>query len=116
MIRFPVQYLPAKNDLVVGVVKVRTAETFILDIAAPLDAILGGLEFDGVTKRNKPNLKIGTTVFCRVLEYSKYTGAKLSCQNKGFTGKKHNEMGELKDGYVFWVPQYKHQVIQNTLL
>jgi exosome complex RNA-binding protein Rrp4 len=25
-------------------------------------------------------------------------------------------MGELKDGYIFWIPQYKHQIIQNNLL
>lgn len=65
--KFPVQYLPARNDFVIGVIKVKTSETFIVDIGAPMDAVLGGLEFDGVTKRNKPNLKIGTLVFCRVV-------------------------------------------------
>lgn len=43
LIRFPIQYLPAKNDLVIGIIKVRTAETYIVDIGAPLDANLGGL-------------------------------------------------------------------------
>lgn len=90
LVRFPVQYLPMKNDLIIGVIKIWTAETFIVDIAAPLDALLGGLEFDGVTKRNKPNLKVGAIVFCRVVEYSKYTGGKLSCINKGFSSKKNN--------------------------
>lgn len=41
--RFGVQYSPVKNDLVIGIVKVRTAETFIVDIGAPMDGILGGL-------------------------------------------------------------------------
>lgn len=92
MITFPIQYLPNKNDLVIGVVKIKTADNFILDIGAPFDGVLGGLEFDGVTKRNKPNLKPGTPVFCRVTEYSKYTGARLSCMNKT-ANKKNNELG-----------------------
>lgn len=55
-----------------------------------MDATLGGLEFDGATKRNKPNLKVGSVVFCRLLEYSKHTGGKLSCINKGVSNKKNN--------------------------
>jgi len=43
MITFPIQYLPNKNDLVIGVVKIKTADNFILDIGAPLDGVLGGL-------------------------------------------------------------------------
>ena len=83
--------MPVKNDLVIGVIRIKTAQTFIVDIGAPIDGNLGALEFDGVTKRNKPNLKIGAIVFCRVVEYSKYTGGKLSCINKGYS--KNNEMG-----------------------
>lgn len=62
----------------------------MVDIGAPMDATLGGLEFDGATKRNKPNLKVGSVVFCRLLEYSKHTGGKLSCINKGVSNKKNN--------------------------
>ena len=50
----------------IGVVKVKTSESFILDIGSPLDAMLGGLEFDGVTKKNKPNIPVGGVVYCRV--------------------------------------------------
>lgn len=50
----------------IGIVKVRTSETFILDIGGPLDATLGALDFDGVTKRNKPNILVGGVVYCRV--------------------------------------------------
>ena len=37
--------------MAIGVVKNKTADNFIADIGAPLDSILGGLEFDGVTKK-----------------------------------------------------------------
>lgn len=43
LVNFPLQYLPEVNDLVIGVVKIRSAETFVVDIGAPLDAVLGGL-------------------------------------------------------------------------
>lgn len=59
---------------------------------------------------------MGSSVFCRVTDYSKYTGGKLSCINKGYSSKKNNEMGELKDGFVFWIPQYQHHIIQGNLL
>jgi exosome complex component RRP40 len=65
----------------------KSADYYILDIKAPLDANLNGLEFDGATKRNKPNFKVGAAVYCRVNEYSKFIGAKLSCINKGFNTK-----------------------------
>ena len=84
MIRFTPQYFPTRNDLVIGVIKVRASEHFVVDIGAPLDAILGALDFDGATKRNKPNLQVGSTVFCRVAEYSKHMGARVSCLNKGY--------------------------------
>lgn len=43
LLTFNLQYVPNKNDLVIGVVKIKTADNFIVDIGAPLDSILGGL-------------------------------------------------------------------------
>ena len=125
LMKFPCQYLPFKNDLVIGIVKVRAAEHFIVDIKAPLDGILGALEFDGATKRNKPNLQVGATVFCRVCEYNKHTGARLSCINKGYsTGQsvskseesQGNEMGELKGGLLTYALPHIHGQIQKHIL
>lgn len=47
-------YYPHKNDLVIGVIKSRFPEHYVVDINAPTDAILGGLEFDNASKKNKP--------------------------------------------------------------
>lgn len=80
-------YIPDKNHFVIGVIKNKTGENFIVDINAPMDGILGNLEFDGATKRNKPNLNIGDIVYTRVAEYSKFIGAKLSSLNSGFSAK-----------------------------
>lgn len=71
-----------------------------MDINAPLDGVLGSLEFDGATKRNKPNLNPGDLVYTRVSEYSKFIGAKLSCLNSGYSAK--NALGELKNGMIVY--------------
>lgn len=84
-----------------------------MDIGAPLDGTLGALEFDGATKKNKPNIAQGSLIYCRVTEYSKYLGAKLSCFNKGFNAK--NDLGELKGGMKIAAPRYKHSLVENKL-
>lgn len=112
--KFTTMYMPKKNDLVLATVKARTSEAFICDIGSALDATLSGLEFDGATKRNKPNLQIGTVVYCRLHEYSKYTGGKLSCINKGLTNKQ-NQLGELKGGCTLWLPAHQHHLVEEKL-
>jgi exosome complex component RRP40 len=80
-------YVPEVNQFAIGIIKNRIGETFIVDINAPHDGSLGALEFDGATKRNKPNLNPGDIVYTRVSEYSKFLGAKLSCLNSGYSVK-----------------------------
>ena len=67
---------------------------------APIEGTLGNLEFDGATKRNRPNLNTGDLVFARVAEYSKFLGVKLSCLNPGYSSK--NVLGDLKGGMVVY--------------
>lgn len=45
----------------------KSADYYTVDMGAPLDAVLGSLEFDGATKRNKPNINQGSLVYCRVI-------------------------------------------------
>lgn len=92
--------MPEKNHFVIGIVKNRVGENVIIDINAPLDGVLGGLQFDGATKRNKPTLNPGDLVYARISEFSKYIGAKLSCINTGFSAK--NVLGELKGGTIVY--------------
>lgn len=94
-------------------VKLKNSESFVVDINAPLDGLLGALEFDGATKRSKPNISSGAVVYCRVVEYSRHTGARLSCLNKGFSSK--NEMGELKNGMLIRSTREKHKRVEEKL-
>ena len=91
-------YFPEKNHFLIGIVKTKTADSFVVDINAPTDGTLGALDFDGASKRNKPSLSPGDIVFARVADYSKFIGAKLSCQNAGYSAGK--VLGELKGGVV----------------
>lgn len=75
----------------IGIIRVRTSESYIVDINGTQDCVLGGLEFDGATKRNRPNLAVGGVVYCRVTEWNRFVGGKLSCINKGYNTK--DELG-----------------------
>ncbi|KAH8915597.1 hypothetical protein BT69DRAFT_1325112 [Atractiella rhizophila] len=60
------KYTPAMNDPVIGIVTHKHAEGYRVDIGTSQPAALDALAFEGATKRNKPNLKIGETVYARV--------------------------------------------------
>jgi len=54
------QYIPAAQESVIGVVVGKSgAEGFRVDIGGPHNANLDALAFEGATKRNRPNLKVG---------------------------------------------------------
>ena len=106
-------YIPEVNQFVIAIIKNKTSDNFIVDINAPLDGMLGALEFDGVTKRNKPNLNPGDIVYARVSEYSKYIGAKLSCLNPGYSAK--GALGELKNGMIVYGLRGREKDLQDKL-
>lgn len=76
-----------------------------MDLHGTTPALLPLLAFEGASKRNKPNLSVGTLVFARVAEADKDVEPELSCQVAG--GPKKDWVtgecvfGELKNGYVF---------------
>ena len=86
--RFSIQtasrrYVPAVGDVVVGIVSDRNAEFYKVQLHATAVATLPVLAFDGATKRNKPNLAIGSAIFARVASCSKHMDPELSCQGRG---------------------------------
>lgn len=54
------QYVPAPQESVIGVVIARSGENWRVDIGSAHMASLDGLAFEGATKRNRPNLKVST--------------------------------------------------------
>lgn len=50
------------NDFVIGTIKQKIAESYIVDIKGTQDSILGLYDFVGATKKNRPNLNVGNIV------------------------------------------------------
>ena len=79
----PLQYVAKQEDPVIGIVvdMDRHAEgTYRISLHGTCDALLHKLAFDGASKKNKPDLKIGSAVYCRVSAASKFVEPQLSCQ------------------------------------
>lgn len=63
--------------------------------------MLDSVEFNGATKRNKPNLKVGDVIFAKVASVNKFMAPVLTCKSK--TCKKdwtsgESTYGDLKGG------------------
>jgi exosome complex component RRP40 len=54
------QYVPAPQESVIGIVTARSGEAYRVDIGSAHYANLDGLAFEGATKRNRPMLKAST--------------------------------------------------------
>lgn len=72
-------YFPKVGDLVIGKIKNKYAFSYDLDIGAYSIATLDALEFDGATKKNKPNLEVNMIVYCRIKSVDKFSRPELSC-------------------------------------
>jgi len=100
------RYTPALEDMVIGVVQDRHADEYRLDINGTDTATLPALAFEGATKKNKPNLTIGSLVYCRITRASKNMEAEASCiepgSSKSWVGGQ-TLYGELKGGNVVQV-------------
>ena len=88
----------------IGIITKRTSFYYEVDINGPCDANLGTLDFEGATKRNKPDLNVGDIVFCRVSISNRDMAPILSCKSPSFN--KSWVSGEalfmqLKEGYMF---------------
>eukprot|EP00823_Brevimastigomonas_motovehiculus_P004199 TRINITY_DN270_c0_g1_i1.p1 TRINITY_DN270_c0_g1~~TRINITY_DN270_c0_g1_i1.p1 ORF type:complete len:312 (+),score=100.98 TRINITY_DN270_c0_g1_i1:85-1020(+) len=98
------RYIPAVEDMVVGVVIEKHTENYKVDIGGPQSALLPSLAFEGASKRNRPNIAIGALVYCRVVMANKDMEPELSCTSPHMkkdwvTGE--SMFGELAGGYCF---------------
>ncbi|KAJ3508910.1 hypothetical protein NLJ89_g5502 [Agrocybe chaxingu] len=92
------RYIPAPQEAVIGVVTQRIGEGYRIDIGSAHPASLDGLAFEGATKRNKPNLKVGSVVYARVSLAHKDMEPELECFDA--QTRKAEGFGELKGGFV----------------
>ncbi|CCM03551.1 uncharacterized protein FIBRA_05687 [Fibroporia radiculosa] len=92
------RYVPASQESVIGVVIARSGENWRVDIGAAHMATLDGLAFEGATKRNRPNLKVGSLLYARVSLAHKDMEPELECFDA--QTRKAEGFGELKGGFV----------------
>ncbi|EIN12714.1 hypothetical protein PUNSTDRAFT_130962 [Punctularia strigosozonata HHB-11173 SS5] len=92
------RYVPAPQESVVGVVIARSGENWRVDIGSAHMATLDGLAFEGATKRNRPNLKVGSLVYARVSLAHKDMEPELECFDA--QTRKAEGFGELKGGFL----------------
>jgi len=74
------RYVPAVGDTVVGVVLERRSEAYRVDVGGATAAFLPLLAFDGASRRNKPELPVGTLVYARVSGVDRHADAELTCE------------------------------------
>ncbi|KAI9598762.1 hypothetical protein BDF19DRAFT_431353 [Syncephalis fuscata] len=92
------RYVPVLGEPVIGQITSRHAEEYRVDIGGAHMAVLPGLAFEGATKKNRPNLKVGTLVYARVSLADKDMEPELECINPS-TGRGEG-YGELTDGFM----------------
>lgn len=92
------RYIPAKGDSVLGIVSNKSGDIYWLDINASEPAALSYLAFEGATKKNRPDINIGDTIYCKVVLSNPDLEPELVCVDS--QGKK-GKLGVLSDGLVF---------------
>ncbi|CED82043.1 Exosomal 3'-5' exoribonuclease complex subunit Rrp40 [Phaffia rhodozyma] len=90
------RYVPASQESVIGTVIARHGEGYRVDIGSAHHASLDALAFEGATKRNKPNLKVGSLVYARISLANRDMEPELECFDA--TTRKSDGFGELKEG------------------
>ena len=68
--------------MVVGIVAERMSEHYRLKFGGSNTALLNQLDFDGASKRNKPNLTVGTLVYARVCKADKDLEPEVTCKGE----------------------------------
>lgn len=99
-------YNPKNDDMIIGTILQKTMEQYKLDINSYSQAILGTSEFEGASKKTKPNLKVGDTVFCKVLKVNKFDSPLLTCISGDGKSWSSGEafFGALTEGHIYKIP------------
>lgn len=72
-------YIPKNGDQVVGIIEDRGGDYYRVNIFSGSIALLSRLGFEGASKRNKPELKVGDLVYCKVHFTHKDLDTELTC-------------------------------------
>lgn len=99
-------YNPSIGDVVLGTVTNKTADFYKIDINTYANALLNTIDFEGASKKNKPNLNNGDLVFAKVYKTNKFDAPLVTCisGNGKSWSSGEAEFGPVKSGHLFKVP------------
>ncbi|KAL8272492.1 hypothetical protein Esti_003615 [Eimeria stiedai] len=102
------RYTPRVGDLVVGVVTSKGSEYYAVNIRSSSPARLAAVAgFEGATRRNRPQLAVGSVLLLRLSHLSPLLGAEVTCCSsncsKPWTSNE-KVLGELRDGIIIELP------------
>ncbi|XP_023166332.1 exosome complex component RRP40 [Drosophila hydei] len=92
------RYVPARGDLIIGIVKARAGDLYRVDIGSADMASISYLAFEAATKKNRPDLNPGDLLYARVLNANADIEPELVCVN---SNGKSGKLGVLQDGFFF---------------
>jgi len=73
------RYIPNSGDRVLGIVTAKFGDYFRVDIGGADLGLLNFTAFEGATKRNRPNVKVGDLLYGLITVTSKYLDPEVSC-------------------------------------
>ena len=91
------RYLPQLGEPVVGVIVSKNMEFYRVEFGGPFFARLDTCAFEGASRRNKPNLAVGTLIHGRISHANRDMEPEVECM--GISGKAEG-FGDLKDGQL----------------
>nr|CDJ90997.1 hypothetical protein, variant [Haemonchus contortus] len=94
------RYVAEKGDRVLGIVTGSAGDYYKLEIGTPENAVISFLAFEGATKRNRPDLKIGDVIYAQVMDEFAHADVELTCVD---AVSRARGMGLLSGGFLFKV-------------
>ncbi|XP_068090132.1 exosome complex component RRP40 [Hyperolius riggenbachi] len=95
------RYVPVKGDHVIGIVTTKSGDIFKLDVGGSDQASLSFLAFEGATKKNRPNVKVGDLVYGQFIVANKDMEPEMACIDS--SGKANGKGVIGQDGLIFKV-------------
>lgn len=91
------RYVANMGEEVIGIVTDKAGDVYKVDIGTSSKAWLSYLDFEGATKRNRPNVKVGDLLYCRLSLANRDMQPEVTCVNQ--LGKA-NGLGKLENGFM----------------
>jgi exosome complex component RRP40 len=77
----PFRYQAEKDDFVIATLQGKSGENYFCDVGDGGTYVLNGMDFEGATKKNRPNLNVGAVLYTRVVSVPGYLRGRISCIN-----------------------------------